>query len=78
VFPPVFSNLLALTDVSRDLLVILDLASVGGEEVLGDLLVIRFPLMVEQGADHGGLVDVGHPHASLYEVQQCVELHPPS
>jgi len=30
---------------------------------------IRFPPIVEQGADHDGLVDVGHPHADLYEVQ---------
>jgi hypothetical protein len=59
-------------------LVVLNLASVVCEEVLGDLLVICFPLMIEQGADHDGLVNVGHPHAGLYEVQQCVELHPPS
>src|SRR5665648_567203 len=43
---------------------------------------IRFPPIVEQGADHDGLhdgpVDVVHPHADLYEVQQCVELHSPS
>jgi len=55
--------------VSCDLLVILDLASVVVKKVVCDLLIIRFPLMVEQGADHDGLVDVGHPHAGLYEVQ---------
>ena len=30
---------------------------------------IHFPPIVEQCADHDGLVDVGHPHAGLYEVQ---------
>jgi len=30
---------------------------------------IRFPPFVEQGADRDGLVDVGHPHADLNEVQ---------
>jgi hypothetical protein len=30
---------------------------------------IRFPPIVEQGADHDGLVDVGHPHADLNEVK---------
>jgi len=66
----------ATDHIHGDVIVVLDLALVVGEDGPSDLRGRTFAACCpEQGQEHDGLVDVGHPHAVLYETGELFVDH---
>jgi hypothetical protein len=61
--------------VLGDVLVVLDLTLVVGEDGSGDVLGRSPAASAEQGHEHDGLVNVRHPHAVVYEVRELLVSH---